>query len=732
MDAYTKKAQPEELIETGTMTTNLGVLEVDSDKCPADEARQPLISRRFARQQRCCWGGMARWLFYILLVSIITIIFLAIFIPVLLYCILPTVTQDTVNDSTIQGSNVQIQSYDIKQGAVETEHYNTYLPMFASQCNDTSLLDKETFLNTSVKDTLPCLLLGTGSSTAQMTGLIQLMMGNIMPNLSQMNWQQLFASMNINSCSSYSPSSVQAVLDISMTGVPSIFKGSISESYVDLYGPDDDVTKDQPWGRIAIPIMSLNNEVDGARLIEKLPVTIKVYDRMKFLMNNMNLLALQPITKGYTYWKQVGNLVVNLDLLGVDYHYSVGLNKNIKIDNATFLSGPFSVYNPDAQVEIDDPYSFLTCLGLDMFPSLMQEMTESSKSSSSSSSSPLSLLQRRGGDACQFASESPDETEFLACATKLIASFQTNAQAEIENVFKSSKTLKSFTSIGLDNIHEKIQNFISGGSPSTLLYRNGNKSAQENNAHDDYTNSNILTKKGRNRRDSSSSSSPSSSSFSALPYPFNLYENCNISATNNCAFTNMTISDLSAKSTEDNQKDGYLITPNDDSFVTRCIIDEANGTTIPYQFTVHPGSGENRTKMLLYYQGGGADWNELLNDFDVFHELTNMSLFEFSTATKKIVPFGSNGVFNRTNHANPFKTWTIVSLMYCSGDAFIGDHTQEPTPSIFSSLLKVKSRHRGGYNNTMAVLNWIIKQPEIASPESLAIMGCSAGALGKF
>ena len=140
---------------------------------------------------------------------------------------------------------------------------------------------------------------------------------------------------------------------------------------------------------------------------------------------------------------------------------------------------------------------------------------------------------------------------------------------------------------------------------------------------------------------------------------------------------------------------------------TSCIFKDSTA----FGFQVWPGLS---SKLLMYFQGGGACWNQVTTDV-VTLCLSNSE------------PIGQSGVFNRTDISNPFREYTIVHLLYCSGDLFIGNVTQ-------SYLGKDGGRvSQTGAYNTEAVLSWIVEQQSnnyFDTFEDLVIMGCSAGSLG--
>ncbi|CAK0861433.1 unnamed protein product, partial [Prorocentrum cordatum] len=65
-------------------------------------------------------------------------------------------------------------------------------------------------------------------------------------------------------------------------------------------------------------------------------------------------------------------------------------------------------------------------------------------------------------------------------------------------------------------------------------------------------------------------------------------------------------------------------------------------------------------KLVIQFQAGGACWSE--------------ATFKLGVCNRQCMP-DSNGMFNRGQAANPFKNYTIVNILYCSGDMFVSNQT---------------------------------------------------------
>jgi len=88
------------------------------------------------------------------------------------------------------------------------------------------------------------------------------------------------------------------------------------------------------------------------------------------------------------------------------------------------------------------------------------------------------------------------------------------------------------------------------------------------------------------------------------------------------------------------------------------------------------------------------------------------------------------GIYDRSNSYNAFKDYTIVNVLYCSGDLHAGEATRQFKGGWGNTDTTVEQT---GYKNTMATLDWINSQiGDYLDPnlDSLVISGQSAGAIG--
>mmetsp|Transcript_15439 Transcript_15439/g.43752 ORF Transcript_15439/g.43752 Transcript_15439/m.43752 type:complete len:447 (+) Transcript_15439:86-1426(+) len=167
---------------------------------------------------------------------------------------------------------------------------------------------------------------------------------------------------------------------------------------------------------------------------------------------------------------------------------------------------------------------------------------------------------------------------------------------------------------------------------------------------------------------------------------------------------NMTTSTSNCSLAEFPQEPSTLVFPGGN---TRCIF----STSTPYAFQVWPGASD---KILFYFQGGGACWDK---SSTVGH-----------LCTTNVYPQGELGVFDRSNpDVNKYADYTIVHLMYCSGDMHIGNVVR---PYDDRKGVPVTQR---GQANVQATYQWVVDQQlqgNLASTfADVVVMGCSAGSI---
>lgn len=129
----------------------------------------------------------------------------------------------------------------------------------------------------------------------------------------------------------------------------------------------------------------------------------------------------------------------------------------------------------------------------------------------------------------------------------------------------------------------------------------------------------------------------------------------------------------------------------------------------PYRFLVYPGRSD---RLVIYFQGGGACWNKSVSKWMV-HPCRKTAAEPSSK---------SFGVFDRREPKNLYRDWTIIYILYCSGDLHVGNSEMTYTHGFSNKPIQ----HRGA-RNTLAVYNWIAEQN--FQLDKFVIMGCSAGSI---
>jgi len=111
-------------------------------------------------------------------------------------------------------------------------------------------------------------------------------------------------------------------------------------------------------------------------------------------------------------------------------------------------------------------------------------------------------------------------------------------------------------------------------------------------------------------------------------------------------------------------------------------------------------------KLVMYYQGGGACWNNLTCVAETCKTLPDKNLDNYTS-----------GFADLTNPSNPFRDWHIVFVSYCTCDIHFGDATRD-----YEGLTV---EHRG-YHNSKVAEKWA--REHFLNPEEVFVTGSSAGA----
>uniref|UniRef100_K3WPR0 Uncharacterized protein n=1 Tax=Globisporangium ultimum (strain ATCC 200006 / CBS 805.95 / DAOM BR144) TaxID=431595 RepID=K3WPR0_GLOUD len=199
-------------------------------------------------------------------------------------------------------------------------------------------------------------------------------------------------------------------------------------------------------------------------------------------------------------------------------------------------------------------------------------------------------------------------------------------------------------------------------------------------------------------------------------------QTCALSASNQCAVSAIEPSTLDGS---------VLIYPGGK---TRCAFDDFTdvkgnfSTNKTYFFQVFPNKDQDKKKLLLFFQGGGACTGEDTCSFSLQCSLGKSATFNPNAVAS------SSGILNRTNTDNLFKDWNIVHIPYCTGDLHVGNAERQTSDSGFAQFLgqpqcigQKMVTHMAGYENTMSALKWALAN--YPNPEHLIVGGASAGSL---
>lgn len=135
------------------------------------------------------------------------------------------------------------------------------------------------------------------------------------------------------------------------------------------------------------------------------------------------------------------------------------------------------------------------------------------------------------------------------------------------------------------------------------------------------------------------------------------------------------------------------------------------------------GVGVNLThkskKLLVFLMGGGACWNALTCGSG---SAANLSGYGAGNFKADVSTYGSSGIFDRTDAANPFKDYSFVFVPYCTGDVHAGNKV--------STYGAGGTFHHVGYANMTADIARIV--PTFPDADYVVLAGSSAGGFGSL
>ncbi|GMF47632.1 unnamed protein product [Phytophthora fragariaefolia] len=168
---------------------------------------------------------------------------------------------------------------------------------------------------------------------------------------------------------------------------------------------------------------------------------------------------------------------------------------------------------------------------------------------------------------------------------------------------------------------------------------------------------------------------------------------------------------------------------------TRCAFDDYQDpitgftTNSTYFFQVFPNTNQDKSKLMIFFQGGGGCADDNTCAFGLECSLAENALFT-TVATVR-----GAGVIDRFMVDNMFKDWNVVFVPYCTGDVHVGNKLFPAFESGIEKSLgnpqcleKNLPMHMNGYNNSKSALNWALQNfPDV---EDLVVGGASAGSFG--
>lgn len=134
----------------------------------------------------------------------------------------------------------------------------------------------------------------------------------------------------------------------------------------------------------------------------------------------------------------------------------------------------------------------------------------------------------------------------------------------------------------------------------------------------------------------------------------------------------------------------------------------------PYRFYVKQRAKE---KLVIFFNGGGACWSA-----ETCNPEAERPVYVSSMAAPGNDPNGKDGIFSEDRPDNPFATWTMIVVPYCTGDSHIG--SRRVTYDLAGRKFAIEHK---GYNNTQAALKWTFKR--YGAPKTVFVTGSSAGAI---
>lgn len=158
------------------------------------------------------------------------------------------------------------------------------------------------------------------------------------------------------------------------------------------------------------------------------------------------------------------------------------------------------------------------------------------------------------------------------------------------------------------------------------------------------------------------------------------------------------------------------IYPNN-ATATRCVLSHLPRSTAennknPYFFQVQRGRNGQEQKVVLHFQGGGLCRS---------HEHCSSAGDNGDVLLRPVLV--RNGIYDTNNELNPFRDWTQIAILYCTGDMHLGNAVSNDVGPIDGEPFSFHGRQ-----NVQAVLDYLFQH--LPHPQRLLIHGCSAGSTG--
>jgi hypothetical protein len=105
----------------------------------------------------------------------------------------------------------------------------------------------------------------------------------------------------------------------------------------------------------------------------------------------------------------------------------------------------------------------------------------------------------------------------------------------------------------------------------------------------------------------------------------------------------------------------------------------------PYSFTVFKGSPHH---VHLHFQGGGTAWDQLT--------------YDSGQSRRFAKAYDENGAFDMNNPLNPYKNFTVIVILYCTGDFFLGNNAISNITNLDGQKVVF-----AGVANAMSVIRYV-------------------------